>query len=378
MNKRVSLHRRGLLAGLSAVLAVPSLAFGAAVADSARRPARPTVHLERAVLLGAGWAGARIVAVGERGVIALSDDGAKTWRQARAVPVSVTLTAVQFVDDRHGWAVGHGGVVLHTADAGESWVQQLDGVRAARLALEAAQAEAGRAGADEAAAARRLKDAQLLVDDGPDKPFLDLRFSDARNGLVVGAYNLCFATSDGGRSWRPLMDRLPNPRALHLYAVRRQGELVLVAGEQGLLMRSTDGGASFTALKSPYEGSWFTLALQPDGAVLAAGMRGQVWSSGDRGESWTRLEGAPPVSFVHAAPGERGMLLANQAGQFFEVPDQGTTLRALPLRPLPPLTHALPLGAGGLLALSLQGPIPLQLSKDDRVSSRIPVSGAAK
>ena len=42
----------------------------------------------------------------------LSDDDGKTWRQARRCPPTVTLTAVHFVDDKTGWAVGHDTVVM--------------------------------------------------------------------------------------------------------------------------------------------------------------------------------------------------------------------------------------------------------------------------
>ena len=37
------------------------------------------------------------------------------------MPTSVTLTAVRFADAQHGWAVGHGGVILATQDGGEQW-----------------------------------------------------------------------------------------------------------------------------------------------------------------------------------------------------------------------------------------------------------------
>ena len=86
-------------------------------------------------------AGARLVAVGERGSILLSDDSGVSWRQAK-VPVSVTLTAVQFPNAKAGWAVGHLGVVLHSADGGETWAKQLDGREAASLVLEAAKKNA--------------------------------------------------------------------------------------------------------------------------------------------------------------------------------------------------------------------------------------------
>ena len=58
-----------------------------------------------------------------------SNDGGATWQQSK-VPVSSDLTAVYFVNDRKGWAVGHDGVILATSDGGAPWTLQLDGVRA--------------------------------------------------------------------------------------------------------------------------------------------------------------------------------------------------------------------------------------------------------
>src|SRR5262249_29628579 len=41
-----------------------------------------------------------------------------------------SLHAVQFVDEREGWAVGDEGVVWHTVDGGQTWERQATGTRA--------------------------------------------------------------------------------------------------------------------------------------------------------------------------------------------------------------------------------------------------------
>ena len=313
---------------------------------------------ERAVLQAAVMAGTRTVAVGERGIVLLSDDLGAHWRQARGVPVSTTLTAVRFIDAKLGWAVGHGGVILHSRDGGETWVRQADGRVLARVALDAAQ-ERLRSAPNDAAAARQLKSAQLLADDGPDKPLLDLHFIDARRGFVVGAYNLFFETTDGGATWISAMDRLENPKSLHLYAIRVQGAAVYIVGEQGLMLRSQDAGRSFQPLASPYNGSWFSLVATPDGALVAAGLRGNAYHSPDRGQTWSRIEGAAPVSFVSAvALADGAVLLSNQAGQLL-TSRAGAPLSRLDMPPLPPLSDVLPLPGGGLLAVGMAGAIRL-------------------
>ncbi|WP_137819654.1 YCF48-related protein [Pseudomonas sp. 2FG] len=282
--------------------------------------AMQTAKAQRSVLLAVTRAGERLVAVGERGIILLSDDSGETWRQAR-VPVSVSLTAVQFVDAEQGWAVGHLGVVLHSEDGGETWAKQLDGVRAAQLALESAQRSGD---------AKRLKDAEWLVADGPDKPFLDLYFSDRQHGYIVGAYNLILRTADGGKTWLPWMQQLQNPENLNLYSIRAAGGFLYIAGERGLLLRSADGGQSFQALDSPYDGSFFGLLSSATGELVAFGLRGNGYWSGDQGDSWSRIETGVEVAFSAGTQlADGSLVLASQAGELLISHDQGRTFQQL-------------------------------------------------
>jgi photosystem II stability/assembly factor-like uncharacterized protein len=261
---------------------------------------------------------------------------------------------LRFVDAQAGFAVGHGGVILATQDGGETWSLQADG---RRLALQAKAAADARAAAGDARAAQLQKEAALLETDGPDKPLLDVHFTDARRGVVVGAYNLFFETTDAGKTWRSGLARLDNPKALHLYAVRSRGDTWLIAGEQGLLLRSTDGGRSFQRLPSPYTGSWFALAVTPHGGWVVAGLRGHAYHSSDDGEHWTRLDGAPAASFVSAtALPDGSVLLANQTGQLFSARD-GAQLAPLAAPSLPPLSQVTVLPGGDLLALGVAGTI---------------------
>lgn len=357
--------RRALCHGAAAWAACAALApaglHAATGFPALQRPALQVRAPQRQVLQAAAQAGPRIVAVGERGLVVLSDDGGKTWRQARQVPVSVSLTALAFVDAKVGWAVGHGGAILSTADGGDTWVKQADGFDLAKAALAQAEQAAAQRPADPVAA-RALEDARRLADDGATRPLLDVRFVDARRGWVVGAYNLFFETTDGGANWRSVGDRLDNPKALHLNALAVHGRTLVIAGEQGVLYRSVDGGQSFQSLASPYKGSWFSVALGSDTAVTVGGLRGNALRSMDAGKTWSAIEGLPPVSIVAVAPwGEGGVLLSNQAGQLFVV---RSNAKAEPLRvpPMPPLNGSLRVGDQALIALGFGGVIALDLS----------------
>jgi len=331
------------LCAAAVLLACPAVALAAPEGTMLERAAVASARAAQSVLQAAAFAGPRIVAVGERGIVVLSDDAGKTWKQA-AVPVSVGLTAVRFADARHGWAVGHGGVVLATSDAGARWTRVFDGMAAARLMLADATA---------AGDGRAVGEAQRLVQEGADKPFLDVHFSDLNNGFVVGAYNLAFATTDGGRTWRSFSRRLPNPKALHLYSIRVRGDEILITGEQGLVLHSTDRGGQFKALTLPYAGSFFTAELPGVKEIVVAGMRGHVWTSADSGANWVQLSAPIPASFTASAVDAKGRVwLANQAGVLFVQDGRGLT----PLgAKLPPLNGLLPLAGDSALALTVAG-----------------------
>lgn len=358
--RRIVLASRAMVTLLLTVLTLLGDAYGADVQSPLSRSALQVRAPLDAVLLDVTYAGERLVAVGERGIVLLSDDHGGAWRQAR-VPASVTLTRVRFASPMSGWAVGHYGVVLHSSDGGETWERQLDGVEAAQLALEAAQARL-HSEPDDTRVKRSLTSAERLVQDGPDKPFLDLHVLDDQHVVVVGAFNLIFMTADGGKSWFSLRDRLDNPREMHLYAVDGVGDSVYIAGEQGVVFLSEDRGHSFVRLTTPYSGSYFSASVLRPGEVLLAGLRGNAFHSADAGETWEKLEGAPPVSFSAITRLESGqLLLANHAGQFFE--RRGSALKPIDVPHLPPLAAIVQLSDGALIGVGVRGMARVSLAK---------------
>ncbi len=270
-------------------------------------------------MTGVVRAGDRLVCVGERGIVLLSDDNGANWRQVIS-PVRVTLTSVFFIDAQRGWIVGHGGVVLGSKDGGEHWSLLLDGRREAALERDDAAANAN---VGDAAASRRLRDADSLVQDGPDKPLLDVRFWDPQHGLVVGAYGLAFATDDGGQNWHSLMGHIANPEGHYLYGIARSGQVIYLAGEQGSLFRSTDGGAMYMPVITGSKGPFFGVLTAGDRSVVAFGLRGNLFRSIDGGTSWTRLE-MPTLSLAGGMRRADGsLLLVDEAGHVLRSTDAG-------------------------------------------------------
>ncbi len=270
---------------------------GAAAYDSSREPAEPMPRASESMLLDLTTSGGRLVAVGERGHVLLSDDG-KSWRQAAVVPTRSTLTAVTAVGDRL-WAVGHDRVIIASTDGGENWV---------------------------------LQHASPDIDN-PEvtRPLMDVFFVDQQTGFALGAYALFLGTADGGATWTPIdltAGAADDEYALtdedeyyedheagddagdgddyeyqtyddftddfvdyHLNAMTRLADGSLyIAAERGNGFISRDDGRTWEGIQLPYDGSMFGVLAVPGGALLTFGMRGHVFESADGGRSWTQVE----------------------------------------------------------------------------------------
>lgn len=348
--------------GALAALAAASVAYVPAAyaeADVLERPAMQSTKAASSVMLAIAQAGERIVAVGERGIIVYSDDAGRTWRQA-AVPVSVSLVGVKFVNEQDGWAVGHSGVVLRTRDGGKTWTKQLDGNRAAKLVLEAVKSGRTSPGADPTKAAA---DAERLVAEGPSKPFLDIYFFDDKNGLLIGAFGLIFATADGGESWQPALDRISNPKGKHLYAIQATGNECFIAGEQGAVFHANNYGKGFATVNTPYEGSYFGAIAAGPHTVVVYGMRGNVYWSDNAGTSWQKSEIATPNSITAGLRLKDGALLvADETGQLYRSKDAGKSFQHVPVSQSSPFTGVIQTGDGSLFFSGVRGVTQIALN----------------
>lgn len=272
-----------LVLALAAIAALPAQAGG--FKGVLNTPALATQLAAQRPLNAIVASASRLIAAGPRGHIIYSDDSGVSWKQA-AVPVSSDLTAIHFSSQSNGWAVGHDGVVLHSGDAGKTWQLLLDGDRIAALLKDyyGQKAKAGDSGA-----VALLQDIERDFSGGPDKPFLDVWFANDQEGFIVGAFNLIFRTEDGGKTWEPWYDRIDNPRHLHLYSIRGQGDRLYVAGEQGFVARLDAGARRFETVRSPYAGSFFGI-LPLEGGAIVYGMRGNVYRINEKGEHWQKLD----------------------------------------------------------------------------------------
>ncbi|HYO12573.1 MAG TPA: YCF48-related protein, partial [Thermoanaerobaculia bacterium] len=177
---------------------------------------------------------------------------ASAWRKHLTPATVDDLHNAFFVDDATGWVIAHSsGVVLHTADGGESWMVQ----------------------------------AHL----GPG--FLEsITFLDARRGWICGSEGRLFRTRDGGRTWER---RSLGTDDVALYAVRfldaRRGFLAGVdtVRREGVLFETSDGGETWVLREDLPSAGFFADAmtfptasaglLAGSKAILATRNGGRTW-----------------------------------------------------------------------------------------------------
>jgi len=314
----------------------------------------PAPLASRTLLLDVTRAGKRMVAVGDRGHILLSDDEGGTWRQV-IVPTRAMLTGVSFGDEQHGWAVGHDGVILATVDGGQTWSRQ-----------------------------DASEDLETV--------FLDVYFCDPLHGLAVGAYGKCRLTLDGGKTWQPAS---PVPDEVHVnQAAAAADDTLYLAGESGTLLVSTETRSSWPRLALPYDGSifdvkpaagktpvsaaertvWHKLAVPYEGSLFGVvplggkslityGLRGHVYVSEDAGATWELRPIPVPILIQAGLRLKSGLIvLGGLGGNFFLSRDGGRTFEGWkPAAYTGGVSGLLETADGALLAAGELGVVRLQL-----------------
>jgi photosystem II stability/assembly factor-like uncharacterized protein len=226
-----------------------------------------------------GWA------CGDESTWAWTDNGGETWKVERievsqiglsgetslAVP-DIIYYGIQFVDPQNGWMVGEYGNIRHTSDGGKTWDSQHKSLLDALPEAEST-------------------DVMTLG------AFFRVRFSDANNGIIVGAGGAIAVTSDGGKQWRWISREggKQDVPAMHLYNVAFPGQdgRLVVTGTNGLILVSNNSGADWQPAKIP--GGVFTwingIDFAEGGKGVLVGGKGLILLTNDSGESWQTLTG---------------------------------------------------------------------------------------
>jgi photosystem II stability/assembly factor-like uncharacterized protein len=306
---------------------------------------------ERSLLLDGQVIGERIIVVGERGHILISEDHGVSWQQ-QEVPTRANLTSVFFIDPANGWVAGHDSVILQTNDGGRHWQQ-------------------------------------VYADPEDERPILDLWFRDANHGYAVGAYGLFLVTEDGGKSWQPFDF---NPATLmadgdgadddwedgleeeawgidfHLNQVAATPNgRILITAEAGNIYRSDDACRSWLSLPSPYEGSFYGSLPLSQTSILAFGLRGHLFRSEDTGNSWLSVASGTQATLNDGIRLHDGrIVLVGLAGTLLISSDEGNSFTLYSQPDRAGVAKVLQANDKGLILIGEQGVKRLELQSVEK------------
>ena len=182
-----------------------------------------------------GWA------VGDGGVILATADAGETW--TRQVSNSLfNINAVWFVDANEGWAVGNAGAALHTLNGGGNWTLATTGAFENLRDVTFATPDTGWAVGNAGAILRTFDGGASWSKQNPTTFVLNgVSFAGTRFGWAVGDNGTILGTTDRGLTWAIE----PSVTAASLQGVSRRSQLLAWAvGTQGVAPRTVDVGGA--------------------------------------------------------------------------------------------------------------------------------------
>ncbi|UJJ31543.1 WD40/YVTN/BNR-like repeat-containing protein [Halopseudomonas maritima] len=244
----------------------------------------------------------RMVAVGERGTIIVSDDDGDTWRETHNdQQLPVTLTGVSWLGGELLLAVGHDELMLRSEDGGDSWTP-------------------------------------IMHDKEVGEPLMGTWSADGKQIFAYGSFGRFFKSNDRGQTWSPVELDIHGE---HLNDMAGDGErMQLLVGEMGLVMRSEDGGQQWELIEPFYRGSLFGVAHLRDSNWVAYGMRGHVFVSRDDGSSWAQVELPHQLPLYGHASDAKGVVIVGTGGAYVALGRDGELQDLGFLRGLGTLTSA--------------------------------------
>ncbi|MFA5941180.1 MAG: hypothetical protein WC809_17630 [Sinimarinibacterium sp.] len=302
------------------------------------------VYPDRVLVNGLARQGQRVVAVGELGQILVADDAKGPWRSAKLEPQQgLTLTRAIFAGDGVVVAVGHDGLIARSSDRGETWKQVALGGEGSDPLLGLAGPYDGRLYAFGAFGLYLISDdlgqtwqqRELVIDEGGA--------AQAAAAEVIDPNADPFANFDA--------EAVGGAGHLNDMTQTADGSLILV-GERGLLLRSTDKGETWKKLGDVYSGSFYGVVALPDKSLVAYGMRGNVFYSRDAGTSWNRAKVPLQQSLFAGAVGPGGEAILGGAGNTVLVStDGGATFTLSAVKARNAIAGLLPLAKGEWLTV---------------------------
>jgi len=325
----------------SAILSfVGAAALGLVTAASAADKGNGVIRtlaqgIPHSAFFGISFDAGKGVAVGMGGAIAFSDDAGATWN-----PVKQTLTdsALLAVERRgsHTVAVGQAGLVL-VEDAPGQWAKGESGIERRLLSVSVNSAGLAVAGGEFGTLIRSDDGGKTWAQAAPDwsryadesapgtgEPTIySVHVAESGDITIAGEFGLIFRLAAGGSEWQvlnPLVAGTPTIFATHISDSRTRNSYAV--GQRGQVLISTDGGSTWFKNPVKTESNFLGVAAAPGGKVVITGMRVMATSK-DGGIHWTQVtEGDVTTDWYQAVRTETtsGRVMAvGHSGRIIEI-----------------------------------------------------------
>lgn len=237
----------------------------------------------------------RAVIVGSMGQILVTHDKYNNLWSPRSSGTKELLTAVCFIDERYGWALGNGGIIINTTDGGDTWKIQ------------------------------RKSSAQ-------NQPLFDIQFLSRDTGYACGAFDTFLKTTDCGKTWKSIPTHITNKYSgldtltyNSLFFIDKDtGYLV---GEYRTILRTKNGGRSWENLYRGGEGSLFGIILLNPSTIITFGISGKILRSADEGRNWTEIPSGCKNNLFRAAFDSRKVIIAGASGVMLTSENMGKSFK---------------------------------------------------
>jgi photosystem II stability/assembly factor-like uncharacterized protein len=191
-------------------------------------------------------------------------DGGATWREEQMLINDVaegkpSLTSLRFADKRNGWIVGGivgkngaflNSLVLHAGEKDGIW--------------------------------RRVRSIETREE------LIHLDFVDDKRGWIVGTNGTIFATADGGNTWNK-QNAGTNANLYHVDFKNKS--LGWVVGGNGTILRTENGGATWEKIDAKTTRALRSVEFINDKIGFVVGRAGTILRSDDGGRTWTQQDG---------------------------------------------------------------------------------------
>ena len=252
----------------------------------------------------------------EKGIAYKSNDNGITWQRLSLNP-PVNISKCYYISKDTVFAVADR--VYLTKDGGNTWVNapQFDGERKYHFVNFDTVYSESNGNVYKSVDAGQAWD--LIYESSHF--FTHINFLNGKVGFVIG-WETDLKTEDGGQTWSVYDHGLHHVLRTMYYFDR---DKILIGGNDGLLMKSDDGGANWRMINMPFQMNVtdFKFFDELNGIAFISNDIGsnEVWVTSDAGETWTlKLQKGGIISDYFAT--ESGdIYFAGESGAFYEYSD---------------------------------------------------------